>query len=205
MGPSVDDGPDARDHDADMDSNRSTPFSRIIAAINRSSQSPSFGFFVRPAAVGGLGAVGAATVVWFAHWLGDRVRHGRPAARPVFVSVALIAVALSFAGCAAGPTVSGISESSLDPGLPRITAHNIAFMTTSLTLTGSGPHEVAFDNQDTAPHNIGVHDAQGSEVFKGGIITGPAGIEYHLPALPAGTYEFKCDVHPQMTGTLVVR
>jgi plastocyanin len=77
-------------------------------------------------------------------------------------------------------------------------------VTTSLILTGSGPHEVAFDNQDTAPHNIGVYDAQGSEVFKGGIITGPAGIEYDLPALPAGTYEFKCDVHPQMTGTLVV-
>jgi hypothetical protein len=204
MGPSEDDGPNARHHDADMDSNQSTTLSRINAAINRAAQSPSFGFFLRPATVGGPGAVGAASVVWFAHWLGDRVRRRHPAARPVFASVALVAVALSLVGCAAGPTVAGVSESSLDPGLPRITAHNIAFVTTSLILTGSGPHEVAFDNQDTAPHNIGVYDAQGSEVFKGGIITGPAGIEYDLPALPAGTYEFKCDVHPQMTGTLVV-
>jgi Cupredoxin-like domain len=148
--------------------------------------------------------VGAAGVVWFAHRIGDRVRPRHPAARPVFASVALMAVALSLVGCAAGPTVAGISESSLDPSLLRITAHNIAFVTTSLALTGTGPHEVAFDNQDTAPHNVGIYDTQGSEVFRGGLITGPAGIEYHLPALPPGTYVFRCDAHPGMTGTLVV-
>lgn len=45
MGPSVDDGPDERDHHADMNSNRSTTIARITAAIKGATHSPWFGFF----------------------------------------------------------------------------------------------------------------------------------------------------------------
>jgi plastocyanin len=124
--------------------------------------------------------------------------------RAVLRLATVAGIALVIAACSAGPTVSGIPETSLDASLPRITAHNTAFTTPSLTLTGSGPHEIAFDNQDSQPHNVGILDASGTEVFKGGIIQGPAGIEYDIPALAPGTYSFRCDVHPQMTGTITI-
>ncbi len=41
-------------------------------------------------------------------------------------------------------------------------------------------------------------------MFKGDIITGPAQALYQVPALPAGTYQFVCTVHPIMVGTLRV-
>jgi plastocyanin len=41
-------------------------------------------------------------------------------------------------------------------------------------------------------------------MFKGDIVTGPTVVEYQVPALPAGTYQFVCTVHPNMVGTLSV-
>jgi plastocyanin len=41
------------------------------------------------------------------------------------------------------------------------------------------------------------------EVFVGEVIT-EGSILYAVPALEAGEYFFRCDVHPEMTGTLVV-
>ncbi len=54
------------------------------------------------------------------------------------------------------------------------------------------------------PHNVAIKDPSGTEVFKGDIITGPAQADYQVPALPPGTYQFVCSVHPNMTGTLKV-
>jgi plastocyanin len=63
-----------------------------------------------------------------------------------------------------------------------------------------------FDNNDAGiPHNVEIKDASGASVFKGQIITGPAKASYQVPALPAGSYMFLCDVHPNMTGTVTVQ
>jgi plastocyanin len=35
------------------------------------------------------------------------------------------------------------------------------------------------------------------------VFSGPSARLYAVPALPAGTYQFRCDVHQQMTGTIV--
>ena len=53
-------------------------------------------------------------------------------------------------------------------------------------------------------HNVEIRDALGMLMFKGDIITGPAQVQYQVPALPAGTYQFVCTVHPIMVGTLKV-
>jgi plastocyanin len=61
------------------------------------------------------------------------------------------------------------------------------------------------DTQGT--HNVAIYtDNTGSTaLFRGDIVTGPRSITYLVPALPAGTYFFRCDVHPtQMTGAFVV-
>ena len=39
----------------------------------------------------------------------------------------------------------------------------------------------------------------------GNLVTGPATADYQVPALPPGKYFFRCDVHPQMNGTLTAR
>ena len=63
-----------------------------------------------------------------------------------------------------------------------------------------------FDNNDAGiPHNVEIKNAGGTSMFKGQIITGPAKVSYQVPALPAGSYMFVCDVHPNMTGTLTVQ
>jgi plastocyanin len=61
---------------------------------------------------------------------------------------------------------------------------------------------MAFDNQDTAPHDVVIKDAGGTAVFTGELVTGPKVVVYDVPALPAGSYTFSCTVHPNMTGSI---
>lgn len=93
------------------------------------------------------------------------------------------------------------------PGGLQISASNLQFSTDKLTMPADTPTTLAFDNQDSGvPHNFAVFkdDAYTQNVFTGAIVTGPATQDYALPALPAGTYYFRCDVHPTMKGTLEV-
>jgi plastocyanin len=88
-----------------------------------------------------------------------------------------------------------------------LTAHNIAFQPTTLCAPAGQALTIAFDNQDSGvPHNVQIFsDADMTRsVFKGDIFSGPETRDYQVPALPAGVYRFRCDVHPQMTGVLVV-
>lgn len=86
-----------------------------------------------------------------------------------------------------------------------ISAQNIQFDTDHLAAPAGQPWVLAFSNNDAGvPHNVEILDAGGASVFKGKIVTGPTEVSYEVPALPAGTYMFLCDVHPTMTGTLTV-
>jgi hypothetical protein len=40
-------------------------------------------------------------------------------------------------------------------------------------------------------------------LFVGEVFGGPASRTYDVPALRAGEYPFRCDVHPEMAGTLI--
>jgi plastocyanin len=88
-----------------------------------------------------------------------------------------------------------------------VVAQNIAFDTDTIELPADTPTTITFDNRDAGvQHNIAIYsDADLSEtLFPGELITGPATIEYQVPALPAGGDYFQCDVHPNMNGTVVV-
>jgi plastocyanin len=88
----------------------------------------------------------------------------------------------------------------------HISAQSIAFDTDHLEATAGQAFVLEFDNNDAGiPHNVEIKDASGVSMFKGQIITGPAKVSYQVPALPAGSYMFLCDVHPNMTGTLTVQ
>jgi plastocyanin len=84
-------------------------------------------------------------------------------------------------------------------------AASIAYEVGALTAPADTPFQIVFQNKDAGvPHNIEIKDAGGTSVFKGAIFPGVATMDYNVGALPAGSYTFVCDVHPNMTGTLAV-
>jgi plastocyanin len=83
-----------------------------------------------------------------------------------------------------------------------ITAVNIDFTTKEVAAPADAPFTIAFDNQDTVPHDVVIKDESGGTVFQGEIVTGPTTVVYDVPALPAGGYTFVCSIHPNMTGSL---
>jgi plastocyanin len=94
-----------------------------------------------------------------------------------------------------------------EPGgeVVRLVAEGVAFDTAELGLPARGEAVIAFDNRDPGiPHNVSIYMEGGAPVFQGEIVTGPAMIEYRFPAPAPGSYEFRCDVHPEMQGSVSV-
>ena len=87
-----------------------------------------------------------------------------------------------------------------------LTAQGLAFQPTTLSVPAGAPFTIAFDNRDAgAQHNVDIFaaaDFSGTPLFEGELITGAATANYEVSPLEAGTYAFRCVVHPQMTGSI---
>src|SRR4029077_5800523 len=104
------------------------------------------------------------------------------------------------AGASGGPAASG------PPHAVTVAAKDIQFVDTSFSAPAGTPFGLEFDNQDAGvPHNIDIKDSAGTSVFKGEIFPGAAKKVYEVPALPAGSYTYVCDVHPTMKGTATLQ
>lgn len=87
------------------------------------------------------------------------------------------------------------------------------FDTNCLAAPAEEAFTIEFNNQDTAvSHNVSVFTDSSAATRVGGaadaadIIIGPATVTYSVDPLDAGTYFFRCDVHPTtMTGALVIK
>ena len=103
----------------------------------------------------------------------------------------------------------GEAPASEAPALPEadfvVTAENIAYLETSLTVPADTAFTIAFDNRDSVPHDIVIKDGAGATVFAGEVVTGPVVVVYDVPALPAGAYGFVCSIHPNMTGSITAQ
>ncbi|MBI3750590.1 MAG: cupredoxin domain-containing protein [Chloroflexi bacterium] len=111
-----------------------------------------------------------------------------------------------------GPASTPAASSPQPPGgatVIDITARNVAFEQTRLTAPANVPLTIHFDNEDSGvPHDVAIYrgSAEGQQVFQGAIVTGVASTDYHVPALPAGTYTVICTVHPTlMTAILTIQ
>src|SRR6266508_1215792 len=88
-----------------------------------------------------------------------------------------------------------------------ITAQGLAFSTAEIALPADAPSTIHFEDKDAGvSHDIAIYtdSSLGTNLFRGQIITGPASIDYSIPALKPGTYYFHCDVHPTMHGSVTV-
>jgi plastocyanin len=119
----------------------------------------------------------------------------------------LAAVVLVISGC--GGTAMGGEQppTSLDPTSPKISAEGIAFDTAALTVPANQPFTLVFENRKAVPHNVSIYAdaAHQDRRFEGVVFSGPATRWYPVPALAPGTYVFVCDVHSNMTGSLVAK
>jgi plastocyanin len=90
-----------------------------------------------------------------------------------------------------------------------LTARNIAFDKSTITVPAGSTVVMVFNNMDSGvPHNFALYtDLHAtSRIFVGDFNTGPKTVTYTFtaPATP-GNYFFRCDVHPEtMTGTFTV-
>ena len=143
------------------------------------------------------------------------VAAGRPQVRGSTIGAmigATAGIAMLAGGIAIAVTAGG-EGGEPGPGGPgavvRLAAANVAFDPTTLTAPAGTPFTIEFDNRDAGvQHNVQIFDSpdfSGTPLFDGDIVTGPAQVTYDVPALEAGTYFFRCVVHPaNMIGQIEV-
>jgi plastocyanin len=119
----------------------------------------------------------------------------RAAAIPLLVGIILAACTTS-AGTA-GPAPSAPAGGAV------ITAQGIKFDRGQLAVPAGRPFPLLFENREGAPHNVRIFDdGVDQPLFVGETFGGPGSRTYEVPAIPAGTHRFRCDVHPDMAGSI---
>lgn len=122
---------------------------------------------------------------------------------PSFLAAILVSGFLAGCGSAAPATPAGPAP-TLTGSSPRIVARDMKFVTTTAAAPANTAFAMDFDNQDSVPHNVSIASSSGQDLFRGEVFTGSSHRVYAVPPLAAGAYSFKCDVHPDMKGTLTV-
>jgi plastocyanin len=115
-------------------------------------------------------------------------------AAAALLSVTLVGVPAKGAGCSPeGTTLT-------------LTAFDNKFDKDCLAAPADQDFTIEFSNLDrNIPHNVAIYeDASGrTKLFRGELTDGPGKQTYSVPGLPAGTWFFRCDPHPEMNGTFV--
>lgn len=80
-----------------------------------------------------------------------------------------------------------------------VTAANIAFDPTELQVAADTPFTLELVNNDEGvPHNVEIRDQSGAALFTTDTFNGVETRSFDAPALPAGSYQWICTVHPNM-------
>jgi plastocyanin len=117
----------------------------------------------------------------------------------------LVVLAVLAAACSTGAAPS-VSSGPVDPNTPVVVAQGSKFAPSTVTVTAGKVFTLRFDNKDGVPHNLAVYkDSSASTKVSIGQIVTSSTADQQVPALERGEYFFRCDVHHEMTGTIVVQ
>ena len=119
-------------------------------------------------------------------------------------SIGLLAASLLVAACSTAGDGSVAPPPSAPAGGAVIVAQDQRFDRSRLDLPAGVAVPLLFENRDAPLHNVAILDPNGASLFAGEIFGGAGARTYMVPALAAGPYTFRCDVHPDMHGTVVL-
>ncbi|HVE75483.1 MAG TPA: cupredoxin domain-containing protein [Actinomycetota bacterium] len=102
---------------------------------------------------------------------------------------------------------TGHGEETAAEEVVEVSAKDSKFDKSELRFTADKETELELNNLDaTQPHNVSIYETAESTtpLFEEQSFVGPKKVKWKVPALKAGNYYFKCDVHPNMNGQVVV-
>jgi plastocyanin len=122
----------------------------------------------------------------------------------ILLSLGLVALAAISVACSS-TTAQPVPSGPVADG-PTIVAKDLKFQQTSVEVKADQNFTLHFDNQESAPHNLAIYGDSGfsQKISVGEIVTAKKADQV-VPALKAGTYFFRCDVHPEMKGEIVAK
>ena len=130
-------------------------------------------------------------------------------ARARRLTVAIAGVSLAAAACA-GPTPGGTpteTAAEVAPVAMVLVAQNIAFSPAEMHVRVGTPIALHFEHRDAGvPHGLVLEAPTNppTPLYTAEVVTGPTTQDALIPGLIAGAYRFTCQVHPNMSATLVV-
>jgi len=123
----------------------------------------------------------------------------------ILLALGLVALAAINAACSTA-SAQPLPSGPVDPNGPTIVARDMKFQNATVEVTAGSSVTLHFDNQDSAPHNVAIYtDSSASSAVSVGEIVASGKKDQVVPALKPGTYFFRCDVHHDMTGTIVAK
>jgi plastocyanin len=118
--------------------------------------------------------------------------------------IAQLLLALVLVGCS--------STATAPPSVPAdaiaLSTSNLTFSTSELSVPADKPFTIVLDILESAAHDVTIYkdDSWSSVIYKEDARTGPGTFVFNVPALAAGTYAFRCEIHPTtMIGVVTAR
>jgi plastocyanin len=122
------------------------------------------------------------------------------------MTLGLLSLAAVLAACSGASSTASPAPSAAPAGdVVTVTAKDLKFGQTEIKVPADEAFDLVLDNQESAPHNVAIYtdETASTKISVGEIFSGPAQKTQSVPAMAAGTYFFRCDVHPDMKGTVV--